>query len=146
MTGLATIYPHFSDYASALIALTLLCFIVCIQSVIAGAIGLGKSNEEPGLPLKGTHNDFSFRSLRTYANSVENLPMFGLIVLLAVFIGAEPKWVNWLAVTHVVFRVLYWAVYYSGIGKVEGGPRTIIYVIGLFANLILAGLTLFTII
>ena len=146
MTGAANIYPHFSDYSLALTALTLLCFIICIQSVIAGAIGLGKSNEEPGLPLKGSHNDFSFRTLRTYANSVENLPMFGLIVLLAIFIGVEPKWVNWLAVIHVVCRVLYWAIYYSGIGKVEGGPRTITYVIALFANFILAGITLFTII
>ena len=104
MTGLTTIYPQFSDYTSALIALTLLCCIVCIQSVIAGAIGLGKSNEEPGLPLKGSHKDFSFRTLRTYANSVENLPTFGLIVLLAIFVGVEPKWVNWLAIIHVFFE------------------------------------------
>lgn len=49
-----------------------------------------------------------------------------------------PAWVNWLAGLQAAFRLLYWAVYYSGVGKAEAGPRTIVYVLGFLANAVLA--------
>ncbi len=143
MDNLYEMFPPLMAYQPALLALTILCLAVLVQSFLAGVIGLGKSDEEPGRPLKGGHGDFSFRTLRTYANSVENLAVFGLIVLLAMFAGASASWVNWLVGSHVAFRLAYWAVYYSGAGKIAGGPRTILYVLGWFANLVLAVVTLF---
>ncbi len=135
MDKLDDIIPLITAYQPALVALIILCLAVLIQSFLAGILGLGKSDEEPGKPLKGTHNDLSFRILRTYANSTENLSMFGLTVFLAIVAGVSPAWVNWLAGVHVVIRLLYWAIYYSGIGKVAGGPRTMAYASGLLANL-----------
>ena len=141
MNALTDLSPHLADYYATFLAFTVLCIAVLVQSFIAGAIGLGKSDEVPGMPLKGNHADFSFRTLRTYANSCENLPVFGFTVILAIIVGVAPVWVNWLAGIHVALRLLYWAVYYSGVGKVEGGPRTIIYAAGFFANVALALVT-----
>ena len=128
-------------YHTALLGLTVLCLSVLIQNFLAGVIGLGKSDEVPGMPLTGQHQDSSFRILRTYANSCENLAQFGLIVLLAIVAGVTPSWVNWLVIIYVVLRLIYWVVYYSGTGQVKGGLRTIVYALGMFANLILAVLT-----
>lgn len=142
MDNVNEILPQLAAYHTALLALAILCLAVLVQSVIAGAIGLGKSDEEPGLPLKGNHKNFSFRTLRTYGNSVENLPAFAIVLFLAIIAGVTPSWVNWLAGINVALRLLYWAIYYSGVGKVANGPRTIVYASGWFANLILAGATL----
>jgi len=85
----------------------------------------------------------SFRVLRTYLNSVENLSAFGLSLLLGILIGLDVAAVNWLAGIHAVFRFVFWAVYYSGVGKVAGGARTMSYVGDLIANLILIGYVLY---
>lgn len=127
------------DYHVAIVALSLLCIAVLIQAFLAGVIGLSKAGGElPGAPLQGNHASLSFRVLRTYGNSVENLPAFGLCVFLAILGSANSALVNWLAALHVGARLAFWAIYYSGVGKVAGGPRTISYVLGWFINLILA--------
>ncbi len=141
MDNLNEVTLQLAAYHPALLALAILCLAVLIQSFLAGVIGLGKSGEEPGKPLRGGHEDFSFRTLRTYGNSVENLPAFGITVLLAIIAGVAASLVNWLAAIHVLIRLVYWAIYYVGVGKVAGGPRTMAYAAGLIANLILAVLT-----
>ena len=143
MDALTEVLSPMAAYNPALLALTFLCIVVLIQSFLAGFIGLGKGGGEvAGMPLKGGHDDLCFRTLRTYANSTENLPAFGIIVFLAIIAGAAPGWVNWLAWIHVAARLIYWAIYYSGIGKVSGGARSMTYAAGWLANLILAGVAL----
>ena len=142
MDKLTELIPPLTEYHPALLALTILCLAVLVQALLAGVLGLGRSDEEPGKPLKGAHDDLSFRILRTYANSTENLSAFAIIVFLSIIVGVGPGLVNWLAGIHVALRLVYWVVYYSGVGKVAGGARTITYASGLFANLILAGATL----
>ena len=132
-------WPALAPYAAAIGALMLLVLVVLIQAFLAGVIGLSKSGGElPGVPLQGNHASLNFRVLRTYANSTENLPAFAVTLLLAMLAGASPNWVNLLAALHVAFRLAFWGIYYSGIGKVAGGPRTISYVLGWFTNLVLA--------
>ncbi len=135
MTGFL---PQIAAYYPSLLALEVLCLAVLAQSLLAGAIGLGKGYEVPGMPLKGSHADFSFRTLRTYGNSVETFAVFFATVLLAIVVGASAPVVNWLTGIHVALRLVYWAVYYSGIGKVAAGPRTIVYVLAYLANAALA--------
>lgn len=138
MSELAESWPALAAYHPALLMLAVLCLVVLIQSFLAGALGLAKSDEVPGRPLKGDHPDRSFRIIRTCANSTENLPAFAATLFLAVFGGVSAVLVNWLAAIHLAARLGYWVVYYSGIGKVAGGPRTILFVIGLVANIVLA--------
>ena len=71
-----------------------------IQSFLTGVLGLAKSDEVPGMPLKGNHADFSFRVIRTYGNSVETLPLFAATLFLAIATSASPAWVNGLAGLH----------------------------------------------
>ncbi len=141
MQSLLETLPQLAAYNPALVALTILCLAVLIQSFLAGILGLAGGEETPGLPLKGNHEKFSFRTIRTYGNSTENLPAFATTLILAIIAGVGAALVNWLAILHVAFRIVYWAVYYRGVGKVGGGVRTIVYVLGLIANILLAALT-----
>ncbi len=125
-------------YQVALFSLALLCTSILVQGILAGVLGLARSDEVPGRPLKGDHPDFSFRVLRTYANGTENFPAFIAAVILAIFIGVDPQLVNWLASIHVAFRMAYWVIYYRGVGKTGGGMRTIAYTLALAANLALS--------
>lgn len=129
-------------YSPALLALTLLCAAVLIQNFLTGPLAFLKEEQAPGMPLRGGHTQLSFRVLRTYSNSVESLPTFGFALLLAILVGVAPAPVNWLAGIHVAFRLAFWAVYYSGIGKVAGGPRTLCFVGGSLTNLALVVITL----
>ncbi len=135
--------PQLLAYQPSLIALACLCLIVLIQSLLAGVVGFGQSAEVPGMPLKGSHSEMSFRILRTYANSTENLSVMVATAFLAILAGANANWVNGLVILHVLFRTAYWAVYYSGVGAVTNGPRTITYVLGWLMNIILAIMTIF---
>jgi len=137
--------PQFAAYQPSLGALTIFCFAVLIQSFLAAPLAFAKGEQTPGMPLQGDHSLLSFRVLRTYQNSVESLPAFGFALLLAILVGVNASLVNWLAGIHVVFRLAYWAAYYSGIGKVTGGPRTLCYVVCLITNMVLVGACLFAI-
>ena len=146
MTSVSQGIAQQSQYDPALLALAVLCSAVLIQSFLTAPLAFLKEEQSPGMPLRGDHGLLSFRVLRTYSNSVENLPCFGLSLLLAIFVGASASPVNWLAGIHVAFRLAFWAVYYGGIGKVAGGPRTLCYVGGLLSNLGLAGTALFVLV
>ena len=90
-----------------------------------------------------SYKDLGFRVIRTHANSVENLPVFGFAVLLAIVAGVSSAWVNWLAIIHLVCRSAFWVIYYMALGKTAGGPRTIVYVLGWLTNMILVSMALF---
>lgn len=139
MTTLLETLPQLAAYQVAILILALLCAIVLLQSFMTAPLAFVKEEQIPGMPLKHDHSKLSFRALRTYANSSENLPAFGFSLVPAIVFGVLPALVNWLAVVYLVFRLAFWAAYYSGVGKVAGGPRTICYVGGLLANLVLAG-------
>ncbi len=143
MSSSVTLLPYLSAYQIAILVLSLLCLVVLIQSLLTAPLAFLKEEQAPGMPLNGDHKLLSFRVLRTYANSVENLPGIGLAIVLAILIGVKPVLVNYTAAFHLLFRMLFWWVYYSGAGKVAGGPRTLCYVGGLIANFILVGACLY---
>lgn len=132
--------PLLSPYAPTFVWLLVLCLTVLVQGFLAGVLGFANGEEVPGLPLKGTHANTNFRILRTYHNSTENFSVLIATTILAIFAGVSPLLINWLVGLHVVLRIAYWAVYYSGVGKVAGGPRTLTYVAAFLMNVILAGL------
>ena len=134
--------PQLSAYSPALLWLVLLCIMIIIQAVLAGVLGLAGGEETAGMPLQGDHTKRSFRVLRTYHNSVENMGVMTTTTFLAIIAGVSVAMVNWLVGLHVLLRVAYWAVYYSGVGKVGGGLRTMVYVAALLMNAILAILTM----
>ena len=118
--------------------------MLLVQGFLAGILGLAGGEETAGLPLKGDHTKFSFRTLRTYHNSTENFSVMVATTILAILAGVSVVMVNWLVGLHVLIRLIYWGVYYSGAGKVAGGTRTITYVAAFFLNIILAVATAYT--
>ena len=132
------LFEELIPYQSALLALSCLALIVLVQALLTAPLAFLSNEQSPGSPLVGDHKLRSFRVLRTHANSVENLPPFGFALLAAIVAGASVALVNWVAIAHVTFRVLFWVVYYTGVGKVAGGPRTLCFVGGLATNVILA--------
>lgn len=143
MNSLFEAIPYLTAYQPSFLVLALMSLLALLQSFANAPLAFATGKQTPGMPLQNDHNDLSFRALRSYANTVENLPAFGLAVLMAIAAGASPWIVNLLAGIHLTFRMLFAAVYYSGIGKVTGGPRTITYVGGAFANLAIAGMAIF---
>ncbi|MEP0940748.1 MAG: MAPEG family protein [Rhizobiaceae bacterium] len=136
--------PLLTPYQPSFIWLLVLCLVVLVQSFLAGILGFASGDEVPGLPLKGSHGDKSFRVLRTYANSTENFSIFVSTTILAILAGVDVMIVNWLVGLHVALRIVYCVVYYSGVGKVAGGPRTFTYVAAFLMNVILAVVTAYT--
>jgi len=142
MPSLFEAIPYLSDYKPAFAVLAILCLIILIQNVMTAVFAFASGDQVPGLNTRFDHTKFSFRILRTYYNSVENFPAFGWALLVAVIAGVAPVSVNWLAITHLAFRLAFWGVYYGGIGKVGGGLRSFCYIGGLIANFSLVILTL----
>jgi len=131
-----------SQYSPALLALGILCLSVLLQALLTAPLAFAKGEQLPGQPLIGDHNLLSFRVIRTQANSVESLGPFGFALILAILLDVSPQLINWLAGIHVGFRIGFWIVYYLGVGKVAGGPRTLCFIGGLASNLVLVGLAI----
>lgn len=125
------------DYQHAILALTILTLIVLIQSFLGAYFGFVKGKDTPGAPPQGGHESIGFRALRCYQNGVENLPAFAVALLVAIIAGADASLVNMLAIGHVVLRIAYAGIYYTGFGKPAGGPRSLTYVLGWLVNVVL---------
>ena len=138
--------PFLSAYGPSILALAVLCFAVVIQAFSTAPLAFVTEEQAPGMPLRGGHELLSFRVLRTHANSVEDLPVFGLSLLAAILAGSGATLVNVLAAVHVASRLAFWVVYYSGIGKVAGGPRTICFIGGALSNLALISVALYALV
>ena len=117
--------------------------MVLIQNILSAFFKIVKAGQPPGAPAAGDNDDSTLRKYRTHMNSLENLSVFVLTVVLAIAIGVSPAVVNWLAGLHVVARIAYWFAYYSGIGPAVQGPRTLTFAAGWFLNLFLVIAVLF---
>ena len=135
-------WPQLAAYQLTLVCVGILTGIVLVQSFLAGVFVLARGEEMSGMPLTGDHTKRGFRIMRTYGNSAENLPMLLGAVLVAVIAGASPALVNGLVAFHVLMRIGFWYVYYTGTGKPGGGIRTLFYTFGLLANMVLVGVAL----
>jgi len=136
-------YPLLAQYHVSLCLISVLILIALIQNFLCAPFAFLKEEQLPGIPTKGDHALFSFRVIRTYQNSVENLPLILGTVLLGIIANIASGSLNWLVAIYVLARIAFWAIYYSGIGKAAGGPRTMAYVIGLITNIILIVMTLY---
>jgi len=132
----------FTLYHPALLALTILCLSILVQSFVMPIFAFTeKGGQKPGRVVGGP-DQFSFRVLRTYLNSTETLPAFMGALVVAIIVGVDPLWVNRLAGIFVLFRLFFWAVYYSKLGIATPGC----FVIASIANIILAVITVLALI
>lgn len=146
MNSLFEALPYLENYQPSFFVLVALSLTTLIQNFVTAPFAFVNEEQIPGMPLKYDHSKFSFRVLRTHSNSAESFPAFGWALLVAIVAGASPMLVNWLAGIYFTFRIAFWAIYYSGVGKVAGGPRTIAFVGGLLTNMVLAGAAIWALI
>lgn len=144
MPSLFDALPYLAPYQPSFLVLGLLALSVLIQSFASAPLAFLNEEQIPGMPLRHDHSKLSFRALRAYGNAAENFPAFGWALLVAIAAGASAGLVNWLAFIYLGVRIGYAAVYYSGIGKAAGGPRTMFYVGSLLTNIALAGIAIYT--
>lgn len=138
MSSLFEALPFVDSYQLSFTVLAALSLTTLVQNFLTAPFAFVREEQVPGMPLNFDHSKLSFRVLRTYSNSAESFPAFGWALFVAVIAGASPTLVNWLAGLYFVFRMAFWAIYYSGVGKIAGGPRTIAFVGALVTNIVLA--------
>ena len=138
MESLFEAVPYLSAYRFSFLVLAGVSLITLIQNFATAPLAFANEEQVPGVPVRFDHSKLSFRALRTYSNSTESFPAFGWALLVAVIAGAPPMLVNWLAGGYFASRIVFWVLYYSGIGKPAGGPRAVAYVAGLLCNIALA--------
>lgn len=138
MTSLFDQMPYLAAYHLSFLVLAGLALSHLVQSALIAPLAFVREEQSPGMPLRYDHSALGFRVSRTYSNSAETFPAFGWALLAAIVAGVAPAWVNGLAVGFFTFRMVFWAVYYGGIGKAAGGPRTLAFVGGMLCNTVLA--------
>ena len=93
--------------------LTLLGFAVWTLLVLLGTVGVYRWNHilrgnvriERFRAGEDMGNDFYRRAMRAHANCVENLPVYGAIVITAVFFGTTDHALSFLAVVVLTTRI-----------------------------------------
>ncbi|MET1413093.1 MAPEG family protein [Roseibium sp. HPY-6] len=138
MENLFEAIPYINAYKPAFLVLGLLSLVVLVQSFLTAPLAFAKEEQTPGMPLKFDHSRLSFRAVRTYQNSAESFPAFVAACLVAIVAGASPFAINAAAGVYLLARLLFWGFYYSGFGRVAGGPRTMAFVVCLLANIVIA--------
>ncbi len=138
MSSLFDALPYLSAYHPSFLVLACLSLLTLAQNFATAPLAFLSEEQMPGMPLRFDHSKLSFRALRAYSNSTESFPAFGWALLAAIVAGGSPVLVNWLAVLYLCFRMAFCLIYYSGVGKPVGGPRTMAFVGGLLANIGLA--------
>lgn len=125
--------------------------LTLVSLVAVGALGLLLSplsalkKQAKGLTTGASpdadYGDPAYRWNRAYMNLTETYGYFAGIAIAAMLAGVGPFWVNLIAGVFLVTRVLVAIVHVMGVGQPANGPRTVIYVIGWFAVLVLAVMT-----
>ncbi|MDC2890303.1 MAPEG family protein [Psychrosphaera algicola] len=85
------------------------------------------------------HFSFVFRSNRTFLNSLENVPLFVLSVLVACLVGVNAEHLLTVTVIFFVARLVHMVLFYAIATNKNPSPRSYFYMIGLFAQLYLIG-------
>jgi uncharacterized MAPEG superfamily protein len=83
-----------------------------VQAIVADVAGI-RAQHVPGMPVSGGHDDFFFRAVRAHANTNENLALFLLLSLAAMFLGANGWLTNVLVWGFVIARIVHMLAYYA---------------------------------
>ncbi len=131
------------DFASYGWALAAVALYGVMAQVLNAATGMKKGAHKmiPGESYVPDFSNPSYRLDRTYMNSIEMMVFFTALVLTAIMAGADPLWVNLLAVIGLLLRVAANTLYLSGKGGQYGGLRTGLNIGAALVNILLALLT-----
>lgn len=132
-----------TQYSDSIFILTLLVCMVVLQAIIATAAHRKQTQYIPGVvDDKLDHYSFVFRSHRTFMNSLENVPVFVLTAMLAMFSGVDAMTLYWTAIVFTVARLVHMVLFYKIATNKNPSPRSYFYMIALLAQLFLLYATL----
>ena len=83
-----------------------------LQALVADVVAI-RAGHVPGMPIAAGHGDLLFRATRAQANTNENLPIFILLSVSAVLLGASATWTNRFAWAFVLARAAHMLAYYA---------------------------------
>jgi uncharacterized MAPEG superfamily protein len=101
-------------YGSALTAFVILGGLYLVQALVADVVGI-RAGHVPGMPVTSGHGDLLFRATRAQANTNENLPIFLLLSVSAMLLGASVVWTNRLVWAFVLARTAHMLAYYADV-------------------------------
>ncbi|NVK26364.1 MAG: MAPEG family protein [Gammaproteobacteria bacterium] len=126
----------FLEYQSVLLPSVLVIFMVVLQSLIATVAHRKQQQYVPGIVDSNlSHESFVFRSNRTFLNSLENVPVFVLSVIFAMFVGVDSGSLSNAVWVYLAARVIHMVLYYVIATEKNPSPRSYFYMIAIFAQL-----------
>lgn len=128
---------QFTQYGHAIASVALFALIALILNLFVGLMR-AKAGLAPGEMPRADYSDRTYRIARSYQNTVEMVGVFAAVTAAAVLAGAPPFWVNLFASIALLARIAMIYVHIQGIGKPEGGPRTMLFVVGWLMMILLA--------
>jgi len=126
------------DYSLSMWGLFIILATVLVQSLVAALVKAAQPGAVPGkIDETLSHASFVFRSSRTIANSLENLPVMLGTAVLALLVQADPFWVAVCIWTYALARLVHMVLYYVIATEQNPSPRSHFYFIALLANIAL---------
>lgn len=132
-----------AQYGDSIFLITLLLCMVVLQALVASVAHRKQTQYIPGVVDSNLdHHSFVFRSHRTFMNSLENVPVFILTAMIAMFAGIDNATLYWTVLVFVVARLIHMLLFYKIATNKNPSPRSYFYVIALLAQLYLLFATL----
>ncbi|WP_049723305.1 MAPEG family protein [Gilvimarinus polysaccharolyticus] len=129
------------DYTFAYSWIYVALITLLVQATVAAMSKAKQSGSVPGkMDEHLSHDSFVFRANRTFMNSLENFPLFIGSAFLAVFVGANPRWLGIFIMVYALARIIHMALYYAIATEKNPSPRSYFYGVALFAQIGLLGL------
>lgn len=131
----------FEQYHNLLFVLLSLLAMMVLQQIVATVAHRKQKDMVPGVvDSQLDHHSFVFRSHRTFMNSIENVPIFVLTVLVGLFVGVESQSLFIVSSVFFVARFIHMVLFYLIATNTNPSPRSYFYLIGLLSQLYLIGL------
>lgn len=128
----------FAIYGTALWGVFFILVTVLVQALVASFSKASQPGAVPGkMDDSLSHSSFVFRSNRTIANSLENLPLMLGTVFLAILAGASVSWTGILVWVYAIARLLHMVLYYGIATEKNPSPRSWFFLLGVVANIAL---------
>ena len=128
-------------YTLSIVGVLTLCLLSVLLAIYSGS-SKGFAGVLSGPIIPADDDNPLYRIDRAHMNSVEALAPFVVPALLAMMVGVGPTTLAVLVWVHVALRLVHLAVYLRGGKAAKGGSvRTILYVSGALATLVLIAVT-----
>lgn len=130
----------FEPYTLTLWGILVIIVTMIIQAFIAMNIKASQPGAIPGkIDPDLSHSSFVFRSHRTFMNSLENTPIMLASCFLAILTGTAIFWTGLLTWIYAISRIVHMVLYYLIATEKNPSPRSIFFMTGFIANLVLLG-------